>query len=239
MNREVQVRFCENAGVKLPCMTRLATISNHLNINTMKERLVVFIGLLAFCAVGKSQENGILKDTRKYALIFLSQTEIVKNKDYPASLKDKIIEFKNGLNKDSAENIISHSIYLADSLYPGIDSAFIDNGLNINLKVVFDDGTKSETSSGGYLTTTRTTEYYHYESRPVLVPYSDIVNVYIRKNKEKYSVEFWTKFYVAKRLSKMPYYGQNKFEFKIKSGTEEVALIASLLYLCNSIKSKD
>lgn len=201
-------------------------------------KLSIILALLIFSAAGLSQESGILKDTRKYALIFLSQTEIVRNKDYPASLKDKIIKFKSGLNKDSAEVIISKSVYIVDSLYPGINSAYIKDGLNIHLEVKVGDGVKSETSGTRYLSTTRTTEYYHLESRPILVPYDDILNVYIRKDKSKYSVEFWTKFPVLKSEKKVKYYGANKFEFKIRPDTDEVALIASLLYLCESIKSK-
>jgi hypothetical protein len=203
----------------------------------MKKLAVIFL-LLASPVICLSQGSGILKDSRKYALIFLSPTDVVRNKDYPDFMKDKIIEFKNGLTKDSAEHIISNSLVLVDSLSPIFTDAYIANGLNINLKVTVDDGSTMETTYG-YYKETKVTSYYHNETRPILVPYSDIINVYIRKDKDKFLLEFWTKFYVTKALTKRPYYGANEFEFRIKPGTDEVALIASLLFLCNNIKVKD
>jgi len=200
------------------------------------KKLLVILGLFTYTSLGFAQGDGILKDTRKYALIFLSQTQTVRNKDYPASLKEKIIEFKNSLNKDSAEQILRTSLLLEDkssSLFVG--ASYINNGLGMNLRIIAN--TQTKITSNGQFTTTTTS--HGYGSLPILIQYSDIENVYIRKIREKFTVEFWIKIYRSLPPSKRPYHGQNFFYFTIRPETDEVALIASLLFLCNNIKIKD
>jgi hypothetical protein len=189
------------------------------------KKLVIFLGFFIYCTICSSQEEGILNDTRyENASIYLSQIKIVSNKDYPVFLKDSINEFRKSLNKDDAEEIIRTSLVLDDNK--------IDNGLKINLQLKFIDNTDYRVKGQETIT-------YHYENRQIFVPFSEIRFIRIRKLKDvtKHNVYYTVDFVTKVTLSRnSPYYGNNKFVFKIRPEANEVALTASLLNLCNNIK---
>lgn len=228
--------------------TILKGIINDVNKYILKKcmkKVVIILGLFIFHITCFSQESGILKDTlHRKTSIFLSKVKIVSNKDYPVFMKDKIIEFKNNLDKNEAEKILLASLVLKNddndiSYLLGLDDIlYINNGLGINL--IFTTPAETETKRTetftNYTSTTTTPGHGRITGKhPIFVPFSEFRHIRIQKIKDNYTVQFMTKLFMGKG----PYLGVNKFVFKIKPEADEVALIASLLYLCNNIKDSN
>jgi hypothetical protein len=201
------------------------------------KKVILFLGLTIYCLTIFSQKTETFPTSVGVNYpIYLSQNNIVSNKDYPSNLKDSIIKIYSRLNNNDAEKILRSSLVIRDSLGNKdviLDSIY-ENRLKIYLRVIVDDGVvnvRTENVVNG--TKTTMTNAYHFELRPLFIPYSEFRFIRIKKINDYYALDCVTKVTAFKSA----YYGANKFVFKIDSAANEVEFIASLLYLNKNIKN--
>lgn len=162
------------------------------------------------------------------ATIKLSKSEIVSNNRYPDDLKKDIIELKAKLNKDDATENLRNAIVKViktDFCETG-DLAKIEVGndgftVHYLVKVIDDESNNSEIYRS--TTTTTTITAYHYEQCKKEIPFSEIRLIHIKNHKNQSDIKFEAN-------------GNLNILIKIKPNTNEASLIASLLYLCDSIE---
>jgi hypothetical protein len=148
------------------------------------------------------------------SFIFLSQKSIVKNNNYPTNKKEQISKFKAELNNAAALKIIETSLASVPStIIYGLEEITVDGIRSSTLEQVTD---REERLPDGTIKT-----YNHIEKVELYLPLKEITRVYIESGK-------WVHFVTVKDVS-------HNYSFGIKSGADEISLIASILYLCNNI----
>jgi hypothetical protein len=158
--------------------------------------------------------------------IFLSQTGIVTNKEYPEDLRRRIIEFKTTLDEETAKGILDAAL----SNYVTAEHAIIDDGLNFVGDEVIDDRTVIHTE-GPFA---KQSVMSHLERRTVHVPFSDIRHIRIARTDYPKSHPHNFVQFVSRRVVRA--YGVNDFPFIVRSDADEARLVASLLYLCKNLE---